>query len=1237
MKLHVLPVAAMILIIPAAANSGEPTMNPAIRAVVPIDGKMTVSDYGYRDWGPDLVEYAVDAAKWKDAVVVDASGKPVPSQIDDGVLSYIASLPRGGSSTYVLQKGPAPAASSLKQEKEGDSCILKNDILAIRMPSPEASKDFAESVSADKVSPPLLEWAGPDGSWMGGSRFATARKFASQKFSVLRQGAAVIDYEARYKLSPKGEYVMRIRLSPGLPIAKITEDFDMGETTKGEDYLLVDLGKGWQPSNITGVFYPGEQLPCKTRPGALAEMVAQKKSAKPAPAPVGGVGQEPAIPLPDPDFIKLFYIGAGAQTQGASGGVQLWDGDVKTPGAGRNIAMVSLHSGNWRRTMALPVWHKDGSGVTVGMHISVRPIRWCFEVTDDFSPFSTHEHDDGLPRTYGRREWGLYVGSDFENAQPIYGHIALDSYKNWILDWPEGAAAKNAYPGGFFKKDHVERLKKNIDQNPAADALRNRYLISGKTEDAIKNAQSVIARLKNPEPPYVERDFWLWGQANYRKSQLLIYVNEAEDALACPDLPADLRKELLRHLTLYAYVCSSPDWNPRGAGVHHGNNNMPINRTLALAYFAGLLPSHPCYGYWMDCVRNFTEFKLNSQFSPGGEALECPTYSTYAPAGALNIAQNILRHRDIADLTSNGVTRRNLEYMANLTMQDPRFGGARIIPGMGNSGNDQDSVWGVSVATFLDQDPAFAGWCKAMFKAAGAKFAPISTGTTFVGHPMYYLPDVPDSPLEFKTVFMPAYGVAFRAHGGTPDETAMLFRAGVNTGHWDPDPLNVILYGKGAPLSPGTGYQYYGGVGTHDGAVYHNRVRVGEHNRPELFGRVDVSVADYGFGPNADYAVANRYLPPEMFSDGKGEMSWRRHVLFLKSGKPEGPSYFVMRDTFPGGEDRNKWWTWLNLELPDKISVDGKAFDKDKVPVEKAVEEKDMPVLRGQTVEMGTDFGAGTFFRFGEPYEVRIRGIMRYHASHNAQETKTIVEALAGAGQDYFYVVYPKKNGEPAPACEKIADGAFKVATPEGTDYAFISDQPITFDKDGVLFSGKAGAVRIFADRVALCMNSGSGRIGCKGMIFEGSGPFEKVIPLNDLKEGVNKIDGYEKKIVSVDIGQSITVKGEAPFEAKLDAQAIQIKAKGRAQVFHVTQPPFIIRPQYWVDGKEAMASWTDYPASGWGSYKNTWLIALPVPDGEHELILKDFRFPKVWARQFSPAIGGLLPSTQKNKPGVEQ
>ena len=1214
-------VMAGLLTLAATVTGGEA---PYRRAAVPADGKITLTDWGRRDWGPELVHYAVDTERFKPGklALLDAQGRAVPFQIEGDTLSFVASLPKGESVTYTLQsseKDRSAENSTLQVTRDAKGLELANAFLGLRLP-PEEERKLAAPLEAAQVTPPLLQWKTTGQDWVGGARFATPRKVASCAFKLLHHGPAYAEYEARYGFAPKGEYVMRVRLAGGMPIAVVTEEFDMGEVTQGDDFLVLELHKGWQPQNIAWVSGAGEQLMPGLEPAATAAYLEAKKKAKAQGPQVGGVGQAPTVPPPEAGLVPLERIVPAGKWGGLKGGVQVWDGGGSSakPGEGRSLAWTALSAGSWRRAMAVPVWHKDGTGLLVGLPLSVRPLRWSLETTDDFSPFSTHEHDSGLSATYGRRVWGFLAGPGLELAQPRFGYIGLDRYKDWIVDWPEGDAAKKAYPGGWFKSEHVARVRQALDQHPAAEILRNRYLISGKAEDAVKNAQTVIAKLKNP---YQENDFFLHGLSNYRKAQLLVFANEAEDALACPGLPGELRRELRRWLALYAYVTSDPDFNPRGAGVHLGNNNMPINRTCSLAYFAGLLPDHPCGRYWMDCVKEFVRFKLASQFSLTGESLECPCYQLYAPAGGLNIAQNVLRNRGVADFVKDGVLRRNLVYLANLTMPDPRWGGARIIPGMGNSGNLQDSIWGVSVATFLDQDAAFAGWCKAMFQAAGAKFGQLSTGVTFVGHPMYYLPDAAETPLKLTSTFMPAYGVAFRAHAGTPNETALLLRAGTNWGHWDTDALNVILYGKGAPLSPGTGYQYYAGVATQNNMVYHNQVKVAQRDLQEVFGRVDGAIQDYGFGSSADYAVAERYYPPEIFADKKGEMRWRRHVLFLKSDKAEGPSYFVMRDTFPGGEDRTKWWTWLNLDLPDRISVDGKAFEKGKVPVEKVLAESARPALKGQVIEMATSFGASTWFWFTEPREARVRGVMQYPGS-GGQETKTILEVLAGPKQDYLYVAFPRKNGEGTPDCVAAAEGVLKIKTAEATDYAFVADAPVKFEKEDVLFEGQAGCVRVFADRVALCLFSGSGRVGYKGMIFEGPGPFEKLVALKDLKAGVQKVEGgYEKKTETVDLGNGIVARGEGPFEAKLDGETIRIKTKGRARVLYVTQPRFIVRPQLWVDGQECMASWTDYPASGWGTYKNTWLMALATPEGEHELVVKDFVFPPVWARPFEPLI----------------
>lgn len=1194
------------------------------RASVPADGKITIADYGYRDWGPQLVNYTVDAARFRPGavVLVDADGRPVPFQIDGDTLSFVAAVPKGGAATWTLKPGDARAAaeSKLTAAVQGAALVIRNEFVSLEMPAP-AAKTFAPPVAAAQAAPPILRWAGADGAWMGGARFVTPRKVAAQTFRIVRQGPAVVEYEARYVFEPKGEYVWRLRLSPGEPLAVVAEEFDFGEVTGGEDLLLLSLHRGWQPTSIGWVPSAGEQQMPRLRSSALdAAYIDSKRKGKSAEPAVGGVGQAPAPVVPQEGMVLFEKLVPAGRWGDLKGGVQVWDGDAAQPGSGRNIGLVPLSVGSWRRAMALNAWYQEGGGVTVGLPLSVRWSRWSLETTDDHSPFSTHEHDPGLRPTYGRRVWGLYAGTALHEAQARFGHIGLDRYKDWIVEYPENKAVAK-YPGGFFSPDQVARLRQVIDRHPDAAFLKTWYLFSGKTEHAAAHAQRVIDGLKHP---YGENDFFLCGLSNYRKSQFLAFTNLAEDALACPDLPPELRRELRRRLTLYAYVHSDPDYNPRGSGGHLGNNNMPINRTLALAYFAGLLPDHPMYGYWMQCIRDFAQYKYSTEMAVDGPNIECPSYAMYSPFRTLNITQNVLRNRGIHDFGPEGYHAGFLRWVSHLTMADPRTKGWRIVPGMGNSSNQLENVWGFSMAAEVDRDPKFAGWLRFMNRLANNDM-PLEKGpnghdhVNATPHALYYLPYVPENPQPLATAFLPTYGVIFRHQFNTKNETAMLFRAGMNWGHWDTDALNVILYGKGAPLSPGTGYQYYSGPATEGNAIYHNQVKVGRRDVQECFGRVDDTVADYGFGPNADYAVASRFYPSQIFADGGGPTVWNRHVMFLKSALADGPSYFVMRDTFAGGGARPTWWEWMNLDTADLISVDGAAFDASKAPVDKIVPEGEFPRLRGQAVEMKTKHGASTWLWFSQPRDVRVR--MTFKA---AGETKTIVDIVGPPREDYFYVVYPRRDGELAPECKALGPGVASVKTAESADTVFAGDAPFKWNVGDVLFTGKSGAVRVFADRVVLCLNAGSGAVGYKGHILEGHGPFERVVPLRDIKPGIHKVEGgYEKKMQTVDLGRGVKVTGEGPFTATLDGDTVRLKTQGRARVLHVTQPPFIVRPQYFIDGQQWMANWTDYPNNGWGTYDNTWLIGLSVPDGGHELAVKDLAFAKVWARPFTPLIAG--------------
>jgi hypothetical protein len=1196
--------------------------DPIQRRSVPDDGIINITDYGYRDWAPEPVNYLFDSGRIdSDAVsVVDERGRSVPVQVEDNVLTFMASVPTGGTSRFTVKNEVSSAATELRIVRTGTFLEVGNEHIALRLPVP-GTLDFGNGVAASKVHGPLVSWTAGGERFIGSSRFVTPRKVAGVTYAVVRDGPVVFEYDARYRFEPAGAYRFNLRLSPGMPLAIITEEFDFEQITSGEDLLVLDLHAGWRPDEVHRVKAAGEKPLPMLESVSIEDYFENGKNNGGTRVSVGGVGREPRPYPPWNGALLLDKIVPGARWGEFKGGIMFSGPDDAEPMA---VGLAPLHVGAWRRAMALNVWRNEQGGVSISLPISVRRIQWPLDIADDLSPFSTHEHDRTLAETYGRRVWGLHTGKEFELAQARYGYIGLDRYKDWQVDYPEG---ENSYPGVFYSPRHIELLKSSIDEHPDREVLREWFLLSGRSEDAKRHAEQVIKWLS---PPDRASRFFLAGLSHYRQAQSLSDVLMAEDALADPDLDPGLRSELRLRLALHANLMSEPDFNPRDSGVHLGNNNMTINRTLALTYFAGLLQDHPRHRYWMDRVEQYLRFKFSTQTSPDGPWIASPSYQLYSPTRAMNISQNVLRNLGFHDFSEEGYLYSTLRYLAWLTVPDVRYESRRIIPGMGNSSNRIESIWGVGMAAVIDRHPDRAAFLRQMFLGAmgdegilGPRERPWRVVDDVEAYAPYYLPVLQPKNQQMKTVFLPSYGVVFRNQSGQ-GESALLLRAGMNWSHWDTDALNAILYSRGVPLSPGTAYAYYNGPAVENNGIYHNQVKLGRRDLQEVFGRVDGAVADYGFGPNADYAVAERFYPSQLFDDGESAKRWRRHVLFAKTNEANSSDYFVMRDTFPGGEHLPKWWNWMNLGDADRVLVGGNPFEKSEVPFNLNVAEPDMPVLTGREIELNSGFNASTWIRFSRNRQVRARMTFDYRRGDwfEGNETKSIIEVPAGPGEDFFYLVYPRHGGTPLPKVHSPAAGVMEVAHTEVSDTVFVADHPFNYERKGIVFTGKSGIVRVYHDRVVLAMTSGSGRIGYEGHIIEGHGPFEQVVALNDLRRGVHTMPtGYEKSVQRLDLGRGVVLTGEGPFSARLDGDRVHIDTDGRQRVIFVSQPDFITRPQYTIDGVEWMASWTDYPNSGWGAYDETWKIGLSIPAGRHRLTLENMTFPPAWSRGFEPGL----------------
>ena len=157
--------------------SGSVGALAAAPRAVPADGRIVMQDYGYRDWGPELVHFTVDPAKFATGkcVLKDAAGKEIPCQTDDGLLTFVAALAKGTTAEYVLTAGkPDAKASTLRSERGKGVLELGNALFAVQVPPP-GEKTYKTAVAAGEVPPPILAWQAAGGPWMGAARAGASR------------------------------------------------------------------------------------------------------------------------------------------------------------------------------------------------------------------------------------------------------------------------------------------------------------------------------------------------------------------------------------------------------------------------------------------------------------------------------------------------------------------------------------------------------------------------------------------------------------------------------------------------------------------------------------------------------------------------------------------------------------------------------------------------------------------------------------------------------------------------------------------------------------------------------------------------------------------------------------------------------------------------------------------------------------------------------------------------------
>jgi len=1185
--------------------------------------------------------------------VVDEVGKTVVSQVEvtakhrDGSIkscrmSFYAELPKGGQFAYTVRRAEHPVryATGLAASEKGKGIEITSETAGVRIPATGGEKFTAKPVAASQVPSPILAYRLANGQWAGKGWLESDRLVTGWSQQVVADGPLYKEYAYEVTYAPAGYYRVRVRVEAEEPLVYVAEEYDMHAATAGKDCFVLSLNDGWKPDTA---LWSADRLPA----GKQA-LVRDRRTENDT-----CVWREALDFTADRRHSQLYpCLDWGGKSQ--------WYGifnetDANSPFAG----IMTLHSGAWRlpdQSLSPILWTKDGQ-VLVKFRTSIN-LNGAPQ-----NPFSTAEIDTCLPQTLGRRMWALVLGPRpgmLKNGKTLdytrldfyrnyYGFVNLNDYKDWTLTWD---AQYHPGPRVFGSPEQLARLKANLDKCPGKDQIKDYALVTGNVKTATRNGQEADWTLAN-HFDFSLQYFW----SHYRQTQTdydPLFL--ADSALACKELPAELRQSLLAKVAANCYLLSNADFNPRGAGVHLGNPNMPINRYMSLPCFVALIPDHPHAKKWLDEAYDYTKWKVSYNVtSAGGTFRENPGYATYGPTNFMGIAAIVLRNAGYPIDRFEPLKDIGRYFEAIDTPPTPARGQyrqlivdwlhgrkVRVLPGFGNGPDVPGGMTYMLLANLTAKsDPAFASRMMTDWMEAGQY-----QGSSDLMQPYYWLfwdPAIAPAPVKRTDSLLAGFGGILRDHADSPEETYVALRQGYTQSHWNPDQGCFVLYARGACLAPPTGWGYSGTAGIcHD-----SRICFGTPLADHEHGRVDTNVEDYGFTPAVGYLLGRqtfkaRWDPTKTLTN---DFQWSRQVLMLRSEKVTDPSYVVVRDSTQGSCPLSSWWyQWLTA-AQDKVTakpggVHVEAADGVKLDV--------------------------TFVEPANP-QVTIKGTKVGGFSEDYAQ----ISVTQGPEKGYLTVFYPYKAGEPTPQnIERLADGLLRIVTPLSTDYVFCAvEKPVVFRDALVDINAFAGAVRIFPDHVVLVNASGlQGSVGYKGVTATGIGPFEQQCAVNPTKAQIvdagrrlwrtpimlpktsiklsrdgNVVGGAipEKSqpgktyyVAQYGRGKldddSFYVIGEAPYVVTHEPGKVTIVTEGRRRILQMPIPEDIV-PANLLPPKASLpddfklnwsvGGWINWP---WAvtvkvdgiPYQGGWydgLMTVGIPEGKHTVEITPYTNPPAW------------------------
>ncbi len=1061
--------------------------------LVPVSAATTtvqLREYLGRDWPPEVLTFPFTASQAEQCLpaslqVTGPEGR-VPAQllevetwprtayVKSATLALVSGLRPRMEKRFEVAYGPQaapPLASDLSVTRGEGQVEIANTRFGLRLL--DGARTYEGPQAPENVPGPVTSMRLPDGRWFGGSRMYGAQPLVGYEAAVLEQGPALVRWRVRYRYENGTELALTVELGAGLARAR-------WETSVTGD----DREDGWKLLLSPGL----EPLYLLWRPEYGTNKWGDMKTNFAHESGWDDTPRDVAIHAEPPGLITRLTPWA-----------DWWDSTTqigwtfKTGPETPVLGVRRIDAGVWVEPAPPGTWATGG------------------EVAAKMVPLWKEESGEivmVLSNVRGRRRWEMGSGALGEGdaaAPPKYNKPGFDpplnQVKDWVLDWPE----TRPHPRLYVTREQLEKAWRRADPeeveafytaNCAGNLLPS--FLHPWTSTSCLNAWLMVGTREMAERVNLAEHarFWLarGGEEHFNtpKDIVAMYDGVMTAGVLTPEDAALFRAQM----AYLGYALDDPTTWSIERGYCSGNEDMTVARIVSKGLVACVLPEHPKARDWAaDALRMMEQWLAKT--GPGGEWPESASGYTIPSSSDIFMFALAAHRAGLADFLHDPRLKRMILCTAKqYGPPDPREGGA-VKPGrsllipVGDAVAFGSAVLGPMACAVAAEDPEYASALQWVWQRSGK-----------TGQPYLVDPELPAVRPDWSLDVFPRLGTIVRRglESGQEDFLYLVTSDALNAFRSEAGSITAF-FSKGVPLVHSflgrysyrqnnlsnrvclalenpteldrqkivfRGGHYHGIWSDEPPALF------GERAGPSTTGQVsDLPSQAY---VQADFALRHEDVMPmsERIEDfpawpemvggyGKPPLDWRRQLLFLAEGAPGSEHYLVIRDTVQGAPTRWQMWTTSEkLGTPEQVQ-DRAAFLADK-PGANIQPTRELPA--GNRYTAAGRFGVDLEYYIASPTDTPRHTLRwgisykQYNSLYDYPDYQDLLHLQMPGDGAYFVALFPRRAGEPAPAFATLGEGyIIKVSGGFGTDYAFLSAQPVEAAGEGVVFSGTAASV----------------------------------------------------------------------------------------------------------------------------------------------------------------------------------